>query len=266
MPRILSSKIQSFTHKLDPSAFDIFDQEGMNLNVSEINEDSFTLEISDVLEPSLNDDDFAKKSHAVFNLYLVALNVCTLGLFLVHENKHLSPEYKYTDTDKNIVSGGTIVQDIFDTDLMGQTINSAQVMDSLWLYGALAKEKNEELVSEYLKGLIHLSLNYPGAHFEKDAFANFYRTFEHLVTDRLLGKKKLSNEFKEISSALSSLGLSAELIEEFRKLYIIRGSQAMHSQLAPDRISRDDTMKMKVFTDGVICRVYKPTWEAYLKK
>lgn len=266
MPRILSSRIQTFTHKLESSAFAIFEQEGMNLNVTKIDEDSFTLEISDVLDPKQNDDEFAKKSHAVFNLYLVALNVCTLGLFLVQDKKHLSPTYQFQDTDKKIVSGGTIVHEIFGEDLSGQIIDKHQIENSLWLYGALAKEQNNEIVSEYLKGLIHLSLNYPGAHFEKDAFANFYRTFEHLVTGRLLHKKKLQNEFKEISNALNSLGLGSELIEEFRKLYTLRGSQAMHSQLAPVKISREDTMKMKVFTDGVIFRVYKPTWEAFLNK
>jgi hypothetical protein len=135
----------------------------------------------------------------------------------------------------------------------------------LWLYGALANEKTDELVSEYLKGLIHLSLNYPGTHFEKDAFSNFYRTFEHLVTNRLLGKKKLKNELKEMSAVLSTLGLSSELLEEFRKLYVIRGSQAMHSQHIPELTSREDTMKMKVFTDVVIYKVYKPLWEAELK-
>lgn len=262
MPRILSSKIQCFTHKLNSGAFKVFEQDGMNLNVIAIREDNFILEISDVFDPSVDDDAFAKKSHAVFNLYLIALNVCTLGLFLGHDRKYLSPRYKFTDTEKKRVSGGIVAHEIFDTDLSGQNIDQNQIIESLLLYGALAKEKNEELISEYLKGLIHLNLNYPGTHFEKDAFANFYRTFEHLVTGRMLGKKKLKNELNEISEALKSLGLSSELIEEFRKLYVIRGSQAMHSQCAPDRISREDTMKMKVFTDMVIYRVYKPIWEA----
>lgn len=238
----------------------------MNLNVREIQQDSFVLEISDVLEPSLDDDAFAKKCHAAFNLYLVALNVCTLGLFLAQDRKYLSPAYRLTDTERKLISGGIVVHEIFGTDLSGQIIGQNQIIESLLLYGALAREQNEELVSEYLKGLIHLSLNYPGTHFEKDAFANFYRTFEHLVTGRIIGKKKLKKELTEISAVLNSFGLTSELIEEFRKLYVIRSSQAMHSQLAPDRISREDTMKMKVFTDVLIYKVYKPIWEAGIKK
>ena len=131
---------------------------------------------------------------------------------------------------------------------------------------SLAKEKNNELVAEYLKGLIHLALNYPRTHFEKDAFANFYRTFEHLVTNKLLNKIKLENEFKEISEALSKLGLGEEMLDEFRKMYILRCSQAMHSQIEPQKISREDTLKRKVFTEVIIYRAYKPIWEKELEK
>lgn len=261
MPRLLSCSIQCYTHKLESESFKIFEQKGININVSDLKNDRFNLDISDVLDPSLDDVAFAKKSHAVFNLYIVALNVCTLGLFLNQERKHLSPNYHFVDTEKKSFTSGVVVHDIFDTDLSGSVITPGEIYESLLLYGALAREKNDELVSEYLKGLIHLSLNYPGTHFEKDAFSNFYRTFEHLVTDRVLSKKKLKNEFKQLSGALDSLGLSSEIIEEFRKLYAIRGSQAMHAQRSPERISREDTMKMKVITDIVVRSVYKPIWE-----
>lgn len=261
MPRRLCSRIQCFTHRLEAEAFKLFEQSLMYINICELKEDGFTLEISDAVNPSLDDDTFAKKSHAIYNLYLVALNVCTMGLFLNQDRKYLSSSYTFLDAKKKQRTTGAIVHNIFDTDLSGQVITQNQVSDSLLLYGALAKEKNSELVSEYLKGLIHLSLNYPGTHFEKDAFANFYRTFEHLVTGRMLNKKKLKNEFKEICDALKSLGIGPESIEEFRKLYILRGSQAMHSQNKPQKIDREDTMKMKAFTDIVTYRVYKPIWE-----
>jgi hypothetical protein len=174
-----------------PSAFKIFDQDGMTFNASAISGNDFILGISDVRDPSLSDETFASNSHAVFNLYIVALNVCTLGLFLAQDRKYLSPPYRFINTEKKQASGGIVVQESFDEDLSDQVIDQNQIIESLWLYGALANEKTDELVSEYLKGLIHLSLNYPGTHFEKDAFSNFYRTFEHLVTNRLLGKKEI---------------------------------------------------------------------------
>lgn len=261
MPRILSCSIHCYTHELNAEAFTIFAQDGINIKISALEKNSFVLEISDVLAPLVNDETFANTAHAAFNLYLVALNVCTLGLFLNHGGRYLSPEYRFSDTKNNRSERGIIVHNIYGADLTGRVVLSEEIRESLCLYGALAREKNEELVSEYLKGLIHLSLNYPGAHFEKDAFSNFYRTFEHLVTSRILKQNKLQNELKQLSGALTSLGFSSEITDEFKKLYSIRGEQAMHAQRSPAKITREDTMKMKVFTDIVVRKVYKQIWE-----
>jgi hypothetical protein len=157
-----------------------------------------------------------------------------------------------------------VVHNIHTSNISGRVITESEVVNSLYLYGALTKESNDELVSEYLKGLVHLSLNYPGAHFEKDAFANFYRTFEHLVTARMLKQRKLKNELRQILGVLSSMGLSSELQSEFKDLYAIRGGQAMHAQLPPTRVDRETCMKMKVFTDVVFFHVYKPIWESFI--
>lgn len=264
MTRILSCKIQSYTHKLVPEAFNFFKTKRSYIHIDEISEDHFSLSFDDSLDTSLSEKDFINKSHVVFNIYIVALNVCTFGLFLPQEQKHLSPEYSFTDIGTGTSGRGVVVHDVFNEDFSGQEITEGQVLDAFLLYGALAKEKNEELIAEYLKGLVHLGLNYPGTHFEKDAFANFYRTFEHLVTNKLLGKRKLQNELKEMSYGLSELGLSQDSIDEFKKMYVLRGSQAMHSQIEPKRISREDTLKMKVFSDVVIYRTYKPVWEKEL--
>jgi hypothetical protein len=116
----------------------------------------------------LSDDAFARKSHAVLNLFIVALNFSTLDFFISQDDKQLSPDYHFYKDDM-LLGGGVVVHDIHSADLKGRKITSSETYEALCLYGALAKEKNDELVSEYLKGLIHLSLNYPGAHFEKDA-------------------------------------------------------------------------------------------------
>lgn len=261
MSRILSCSIHCHTHELNAEAFKIFAQDGMNIKISTLEKNSFILEISDALDPSADDETFANTAHAALNLYLVALNVCTLGLFLNHDGRHLSPEYRFLDTKNNRSERGIIVHNIYRADLAGRVISPDEIKESLCLFGALAREKNEELVSEYLRGLIHLGLNYPGAHFEKDAFSNFYRTFEHLVTSRILRQTKLTNELKQLSGALTSLGFSSVIADEFKELYSIRGAQAMHAQRSPEKITRENTMKMKVFTDVVIRKVYQPIWE-----
>jgi hypothetical protein len=262
MPKILSCIIHCYTHELNADAFRILAQDGINIKVSAMEKDHFVLEVSDVLGSLADDQIFANTAHTCLNLYLVALNVCTLGLFLNHGGRNISPEYQFLDA-KNIRNEcGILVHNINATDLAGRVISSEEIKESLCLYGALAREKNGELVSEYLRGLIHLSLNYPGVHFEKDAFSNFYRTFEHLVTSRVLKQTKLKNERKDLSRALSLLGFSSVITDEFKELYSIRGEQAMHAQRAPEKITRENTMKMKVFTDVVIQKVYKPIWEA----
>lgn len=173
--------------------------------------------------------------------------------------------FRQTMSFVNLQINGQVKELWFTTFILpiftGRIITESEVLNSLLLYGALAREKNDELVSEYLKGLVHLNLNYPGAHFEKDAFANFYRAFEHLVTGRMLKQRKLKNELRQILGSLSSMGLGSGVQSEFKELYEVRGSQAMHAQLPPNRVDRETSMKMKVFADVVFFHVFKPVWE-----
>ena len=62
MPRILSFRIHSFTHKLNSDAFCMLGQNGLNLNASAISENHFDLEVSDIVEPELSMDAFATKT------------------------------------------------------------------------------------------------------------------------------------------------------------------------------------------------------------
>ena len=40
----------------------------------------------------------------------------------------------------------------------------------------------------------------------------------------------------------------------------------MHAQKSPVKISREETMKMKVFSDMVVRAAYKPIWEEGMKR
>ena len=222
MPRKLSCKIHSYTHDFYQEAFSVFDHDDLNFGISNLKKESFILEITDILEPSLSDLAFANKAHAVFNLFIVALNVATLGLLISEDDKQLSPNYRFY-RDNNLVWSGVVVHDIHGADLKGRNMTSSETYEALCLYGALAREENNELVSEYLKGLIHLSLSYPGANFEKDAFSNFYRVFEHIVTRKILNQKKLKNEFRQLSESLRSLGFSQVIIGQFKEMYSLLG-------------------------------------------
>ena len=135
MPRIVSCLIRSYTHELKEDAFNIFEKRNIYLNIKAVEKDSFILEISDVSDTSIDDELFSKKAHAIFNLYLVALNVSTLGLFLNHEAKHLSPEYQFTDTENNRMGRGIVAHNVHDIDLSGRVINSQEILapqKNLW--------------------------------------------------------------------------------------------------------------------------------------
>jgi hypothetical protein len=51
--------------------------------------------------------------------------------------------------------------------------------------------------------------------FRKEAFANFYRSFEYFVTNRILKTKKLKNELKQFKEVLQSLDLKPEVVQMF---------------------------------------------------
>jgi hypothetical protein len=264
MARQISCQIRSFTHELSQEAFKTLKQNASYIDVANIQGDSFEFIINDSMEPSSSDNEFSSSVHAVFNVFIVALNVATLGLFINYKDNYLSPVYTFQRNNTE-VSSGFPIQEIHTEDFSGRNLTYQDIEETLILFGALSKEKNTHLISEYLKGLIHLGLNYPGVHFEKDAFSNFYRVFEHVATSKILKQNKLSNEFKQLSKALTSLGLDEELVNEFRTLYKIRCAQAMHSQKPPSPISRENTMKMKILTDTVMSKAYKVTWYNHLK-
>lgn len=264
--RTLSCSIKSHVHKLPKDVFDGLDQNDTYINISYIDDLHLNLEFTDQLAPKVSEEEFSTKVHKVFNIYIVALNVCTVGLFLPTEDNYLSPKYQFKNVATGVKRDGVISHEIHNEDIFGRILTKRELIESLLFFGALVKENNAELISEYLRGIVHLSLNYPGAYFEKDAFANFFRVFEHLITTRVLQQKKLSNEFKEYTKALTSFGLSKESISEFKELYKLRGQQAMHAQLSPAVIDRETTMKMKFFCDITIQKVYKPIWEKGIKK
>jgi hypothetical protein len=101
--------------------------------------------------------------------------------------------------------------------------------------------------------------------FRKEAFANFYRSFEFFVTNRILKAKKLKSELNEIVRVLRMLDVKEEAITVFYKeLYRLRSEQVMHSQKEQVEITWDDVGNMKLFTDITMQAFYKPIWEKRL--
>jgi hypothetical protein len=86
------------------------------------------------------------------------------------------------------------------------------------------------------------------------------------MTTRVLKKKRLRNEIKELQEGLRALGLSEDFCEEFRNLYRTRSEQVMHAQRTPKEIDGEDVLKMKVFTDYALHRYYRSKADEWLKQ
>lgn len=197
--------------------------------------------------------------------FLMALNIASLGHFswlsgsqLFWHCEHIGPEGNVEQTLLNSKSNS------FTAEKMRLT--EKEVKNAVIIAGSLMKDPDQHFRKEYLKGIVHLSSNLGDLDFSKEAFANFYRSFEYFVTSQIFKKKKLSNELKELQEGIKILGLSENICEEFANLYKIRSSQVMHSQNEPKEIDIDDVIKIKVFTDFALQKYYIDKANTWLKK
>ncbi len=136
-------------------------------------------------------------------------------------------------------------------------LKEGEVRKSVNICGAILNEDEQYFRREYLKGIIHLDAGYADLVFFREAFANFYRSFEYFITAKILKEKKLKNEARELQEGIRSLGLSEDFCKEFLDLYKIRSEQVMHAQQVPKEIDADDVLKIKSFTDYALHKYYQ---------
>ncbi len=211
-------------------------------------------------------DSFVRLAHICHSNFLIALNVCSLGHFFWATRDNLLLPFELEHPLSLQPHRDIILQRNHPQDEGLPEISPDDVKTTALLYGALATEPDEILRSEYIKGIIHFALDVHDIAFHRDAFANFYRAFEHLVTRRLLGVEKLSKELRQIQDALTSLGFSDELSRAFKDVYQLRSEQVMHAQREQTEISRDDVVKIKACLDGIIYKLYQPVWNDGLSR
>jgi hypothetical protein len=126
------------------------------------------------------------------------------------------------------------------------------------VFGSLAQERKPYFRTEYLKGVYHFGLEFFDLTFRKDAFANFYRCFEHFIADRVLSVRKLQNECKQLTGGLRKLRVPEVVVNMFKnELYPLRSAQVMHSQTEQVEIEWEKVAKIKALTDTAMqaCRL-----------
>lgn len=265
VPYRIYCPVKSLSHHITPEAFTLLTKGKTNITVDEIHDTSFSIvSINDTEEvKSLN--HFVTVGHLCISCFLMSLNVASVGCFIwVKHPKHTFPLYTVFDPTRNQLSEITAAYSPLKFPCELTELTEPDVRRAALMYGALARERQDHVREEYIKGLYHLSLNMYNIDFHKDAFSNFYRSFEYLATDRILKVEKLKNELKQFKSVIKSIGLDDDAQEEFNYLYKVRSEQIMHAQREQKQINIDDVFKMKTFLDAVLFAVYKPVWEKNL--
>jgi hypothetical protein len=257
------TEMKSHSHTLDKSAFSVLMSEQSLMRVFDVRQDRFKVEVIMTEEMKKTNKDYFGYAFAVSSSFLVALNIAALGHFIwtvgdrmFWHCEHIGPSGKAEQVFMNSKDP------IFPAEKRGLT--EGEVRNSIIICGALMRDTDQTFRKEYLKGIIHISPGFADISFNREAFANFYRAFEYFITSRVLGKKKLGNELRDLSKGIRSLGLSDEVCKELPNLYKIRSEQVMHAQKGPKDIDIDDVIKIKVFTDYALHRYYRKKADQWL--
>jgi hypothetical protein len=239
------------------------DDDKLLTRVIEVKEDRFKLEVIMTEEMTKVNKDYWGYALVISSSYLMALNVAALGYFTWISGNRMFWHCDLTGPDGKVEQVFMHAENELFSAAEKTTLSENEVRNSMIIYGSILREEDQSFRREYLSGILHLDIGFADLTFYREAFANFYRSFELFVTARVLKKKKLKNELKEFQDALFSLGLSKEMSEEFRVLYKLRSEQVMHAQKIPKEVSSEDALKMKVFADYVLHKYYRSKAEEW---
>ncbi|MCE9518288.1 MAG: hypothetical protein K8R87_01770 [Verrucomicrobia bacterium] len=248
---------------MNKEAFDFIALPECDLDIHEISETTFSLGISSSKFPATSPREFACKGSHVSSYFLMAINVATLGHFEWASKSNMMTSFSLVnESTKQILRLPLNLEYQFPTPK--SQLTSGMMMRAAQLMFALAREGSPHVRTEYLKGIYHFGFSYFDLSFAKDAFANFYRSFEYFVTQRILKLRKLSNEKKQIVAAMKQIGLNDSIIEMFSsEIYPLRGGQVMHAQNDQTEIEWEHVAKTKLLADVMMHELYKPIWEKH---
>ena len=265
IPFKITCSVRSYSHRLNNEAFSFLMSGDKNIFVTEVKEKSFLLSCVNERADYKTVEHFALIAHFCFSNFIMALNIATLGRFTWDLGISALPMYKLVGPQNEEDTKTILLQMVKkkDNDIIDITKN--EIQNTALLYGALAKEKESNVRKEYLKGILHLSLDFFDIDFHREAFGNFYRSFENFTTERILKVRKLTNELKQMQKVIIDFGLGNNVAEEFHCLYQLRSNQIMHAQKKQVEIKMDDVLNIKAILDFILHKVYQPIWEKGIK-
>ncbi|MEQ1861834.1 MAG: hypothetical protein ABMA13_18095 [Chthoniobacteraceae bacterium] len=253
-------QIRSHSHFFEPGVFEMLERPSCHINVYDVKEDTFFLGIHSEHSPPNSRADFNEAGTFILSEFLIALNVGSMGHFEWAAKTAAPPTYSLFNKDTRSAVGLASARHYKYPEKKSPLTNE-DLGRAVVVFEGLCNEPNNYVRTEYLKGIYHLGLEFFDLTFRKDAFANFYRAFEHFVTDRVLRVAKLTNELKQMAEAMRQVGLPESMVGAFGPdLYRLRCEQVMHSQKQQVEITWEDAAKMKAYADTMMLAFYFPPW------
>lgn len=263
---LTSCSIISYTHLLNEDAFKFLEHPQVAIKAKNIEKDRFILVWDTTNRPDLQSEYEWFHAHITFSSFLAALNIATLGIFSWSEGLNVGPIYGQYDPETNKSQLITLNQDHRQEVEEKKYLTDLDIENTIILFRLLAQEEESFSRSEYLKGIIHLRISHYDINFHREAFSNFYRSFEYFVTQKVLKITKLKNELKEMQGVLSAYGVKGDLLDEFKEMYKLRSSQIMHAQNEQVAITYDDAKKIKAYADLLMHSYYRNEAEEIRQK
>jgi hypothetical protein len=249
-------EIKSHSHILKESAFAFLKSGESLIRVIEVKNNAFKIEVQTSENMRGTKDKNIEYAFFVTTSFLMALNIASLGHFSWSIGSRLFWFFDYCN-DSGLKEKVFIHHNAIQYPADKKEFTEIDAKNSIIILGSILLEKDQGFRREYLKGITHMNAGFGDLIYHRESFANFYRSLEYFVTTKVLKKKRLKNELKELQKGIKRIGLDNEFIDEFKVLYRIRSEQVMHAQKKQKEVDTDDVFKIKTFTDYAFHKYYK---------
>lgn len=252
-----SCNLETSSHTLPTEAFSVLQSSEANTRFRVLSENDLLISVRHAGPDTDTAIQKLHHAHQVVRTFLIAFNVASLGYFYWKSPPWLHPVLSTSsDLDGANRTDSALMAEPEHTFETRSPLTKQTVQNAILIFGILAREPSFALDTEYTKGILLLRMQFCDVNFRTEAFMCFYRALEYFIAARVLKVRKLTNELKDLQRGLAIVGLDGEMLDEFKQIYIIRSSQAAHTQMQPRILTFDEVMKAKIFLDFVIHKTF----------
>lgn len=255
----VESIIFSYSHIWTTDALEYWNKTCDCLKMKRINDRE--VEVRQALPELSKDDDLYIKAMMVTMIHVVALSVGTFGHFW-----WTPPAWPFRFTKlydlKNRRDVKIQIKRSKDERIEDRKLTRDDMYRTMLVFGAMAK-LNERYFEFYIKATTLMGSDTFENNFYAEAFSNYFLLMERFIKVEILKKtdgKKL--DVKKMQIELKKLGISDELVEEFKNIYIVRGRDAMHSRGNEQVLTFEEAAKCKIMCDLMLFKYCEDKFKA----